>query len=587
MRRTWMGLGLLLSIGAWAAIQYATKVENGEELRKTYALTPAYDPQPSLRDIKIAILDNGFAGMVGGELKYLPGTPVVKEKWGDKRVELDPREPHGRLMAQTIWAMTGMSENNYPQFYLLNSRGVENTRDALAFAKSEKVHIALFAANFESMGNFDGKGFINKWVSELAAQGTIVIVAAGNNHGMVHNGVINKSNINDNIDNTRKMLSFANGKDSLEFVSRTTEDPSGDPASLEVILSWNDFTDEMTVGTDRDLDLYLEDENNNILGKSQYKQKKDGADYAWARERLEWSGYLVKGKKYRIRISAKGDSNFDNTKDKFRVTIKTGRPPAYEEGMAVRAINFTDASNSNEMMVPGDNPDVITVSDRAVFSSLGPKVQTWNKPDIWMLRSDVRFDDRSAPPSTSFSAAIFAGIAASLKAKEPLATKSTLLKFAGWKVPALERALTWDQASRYLPHVVNAVSERRGNARLTPILRNGSRLILAASEFPTGIDEFFRGVNMSEIRQKRESIEFYLVARTKREDDGARTGFNIRGTVKTSREAYPWEAQNENPASFVQIMTEAEYQKIQELDKNVDATRQWSTPTPDELRSAL
>jgi len=600
-RKTGILVCLIACAAAYAAKELATKVTNGEELRKFYKLTPEYDPQPSMKDIKIFILDRGFAGVStkpDADHRYLPENVILKDTWGkpddkpeNKRLGLDDAETHGREMAQTVWAMTGMSETNTPQFFLVNSRGVENTRDAIEFVKSEKqkdkdkVHIILMSMAFESLGDFDGKGFINRWMSDATAMGIIAIVAAGNYHGSVHNSPIRKSDIVDSRDKNRRMITFNNTKDKdyLEFTSRVTEDPSKAAPTLSITLSYNGFTDDDKVGVDRDLDLYLEDEYNNLLKASQYKQEKneDGKLTQYPREKLEWSGHLVEKRKYKIRVSAKADSAFNPDMDKLRITVVSGRAGRPEGTKIVDAIDFKDASLTNEIMVPADNPTVITVGDRSPFCSIGPKIGNNPKPDLWIPRSDVQFNTGAAPSSTSFAAAIFTGIAASLLAKEPLLTRNQLLKSVGKNVPAIERYLTREQAIAYLPDVAAGVEGKLAKEKVSAILRNGSQMVLVADEFPVGLLSYFENENRPKLAEKLDDFDFYLVARRTNGE------IAVSGKVRGPQDPYPWNLNNENPAAFVQIMTEKAYKKIQEQDKNIDITKIWSTPTPDELRKQL
>lgn len=585
MGSKWIGslVCLFVCLTASAASKLVNQMQNAEELRKFYSLTPAYDPQPSLSNVKIAVLDNGFHGYENdAEKKYLPDNTVLKSSWGENRVSLLD-DDHGLKMAQVAWAMTGNSEKSHPQFFLLNARQLLNFRDAVKFFIEEKkrdkdkVHVMLIAMNFESYGNFDGRGFVNRWVSEATAAGIITIVAAGNDHGKVFNGPIQKTDIVDTRDKNRRMLKFGD-KEYLEVTSLVTEKANVASGNLTVTLSWNDFSDDINANTDRDLDIYLEDEYNNQLASSTLKQnngKKDKSN--WPREELVWNGRLVKDAKYRIRVSAKASSSFNEESDSLRIVVNSGR--AVDGGQD--AINFKDASLSGEIMVPADNLSVITVGDRNPFCSVGPKVNGRAKPDIWLPRSDVRWDYASDPPSTSYAAAIFTGIAASLLAKEPALTREQLLKSTGRNAPALERQISWDKARRYLPDVMLALESKLRSETVRAVVRDGQRLVVVADEFPTGVLSLLDGDNQQKIAESVDEFEIYLVARQ------SSTGVKVRGKAKGPRDNHPWLALNENPAAYVQVISEKAYEKILAKDKEIDMTRVWTTPTPDELRQAL
>jgi len=583
----WIGsfVCLFVCLLAWAAKDLATKMESGEELRKYYSLTPAYDPQPALNDVKIAVLDNGFSGYENDkELRFLPENTIIKSTWEEKdRVELDSTSDHGLKMAQVAWAMTGLSDTNHPQFFLLNAREIRNFRDSIKFFIEEKkkdkdkVHIMLIAMNFESYGNFDGRGFINKMVSEATAEGIITIVAAGNYHGMVHNSPIVKSDIVDTRDKDRRMLTFK-GKEYLEFTSLVTENPVKITDKLGVTLSWNDFSEDLNANSDRDLNLYLEDENNNLLAKSEFKQENGPDDKSnWPREYASWIGALKKDAKYKIRVSAKASSAFNVESDKLRITLSSGRAVVGNKD----AIVFKDASNTDEIMVPADNLSVITVGDLSPFCSVGPKVNGRSKPDLWLARTDVRFNTGSEPPSTSYAAAIFTGIAASLMAKEPMLNREQLLKSVGKKAVAIERAVSWEKAKGYLPHVMQAIESRLNGEKVRAVLRNGQQLAIVADTFPTEVLELIDGENQKKLAEKIDEYEIFLVARQ------TETGVRVSGKARGERDNYPWMAQNENPSAFVQVISEKAYRKVQAKDKEIDVKLMWSTPTPDELRQAL
>jgi hypothetical protein len=82
-------------------------------------------------------------------------------------------------MAQIIWAVTGSNPKG-PQFFLLNANGPTMLRRAVRFAIEQNVDIILFSASFEGGGNGDGRGSINRIVSEALSEGIIWINAAGN-----------------------------------------------------------------------------------------------------------------------------------------------------------------------------------------------------------------------------------------------------------------------------------------------------------------------------------------------------------------------------------------------------------------------
>src|SRR5262249_13503474 len=158
-------------------------------------------------------------------------------------------------MAQIVWAVTG-SHPRGPQFYLLNANGPTMLRRAVRYAIEHKVDIILFSGAFEGGGNGDGRGFINRVVADALAAGILWINAAGNYGHRVYNGPVR-------VDRDG-YLRFRDGPDgtALRFRNRLDEN------TVTVTLPWNDYREQEDAGTDKDLDLYVEDWNGKRLGAS-------------------------------------------------------------------------------------------------------------------------------------------------------------------------------------------------------------------------------------------------------------------------------------------------------------------------------
>ncbi|MDB5310549.1 MAG: hypothetical protein JWO38_4751, partial [Gemmataceae bacterium] len=171
---------LLLGLSAVAADQLderpatppaVARLVNADDVRRKLGLLPDYATLPGLKDVKVAVLDSGFAG-VGGNRPYLPKNAVVVEHYdrdfvrkfglGDPEFikPFTPGDAHGRAMAQLVWAVTGGTPDG-PQFYLLNANGPTMFRRAVRFAVDLKVDVILFSGTFEGAGNYDGRGPID------------------------------------------------------------------------------------------------------------------------------------------------------------------------------------------------------------------------------------------------------------------------------------------------------------------------------------------------------------------------------------------------------------------------------------------
>jgi hypothetical protein len=394
----------------------ASHLKDADQYRKLFGLD-AYPFNDRLAKMKIAVLDNGFQG-IEKEKSYLPQSTKVVELYDEEFIKKhnlgDPKyqdrflpTDHGRVMAQLIWAMTGQQEAG-PQFYLLNATGITNFRRAVQYAIDEKVDIILYSQNRECCGNFDGSGFLNAIVNQATTAGILWVNAAGNYGGRVHNAALNV------------------GGHTLRIKSHIDENP------VQIILNWNSQGPEETSGTDKDLDLFLYDAENKIVAKSELTQ-------VWKKEKLEDGETFLPRERIRTELSA-GDyrivvqlrsKNF-TANDRIRVTVLPERQAiqAEDSNQMVEAVELLDKTPGQEIMVPGDNPNVITVGDTNTYSASGPTMDGRMKPEIILEKSDATFSDGRTTAGTSNAAAMFAGIAAVLKANRADLTHGRLVEYA-------------------------------------------------------------------------------------------------------------------------------------------------------------
>jgi hypothetical protein len=407
---------------------------NADDVRRKLGLIPEYENVPGIEAIKIAVLDYGFEGL-DGPRQYLPANAVVVEhydpefirrfKLGDPefRKSFAPQNSHGRTLAQIVWAVTG-SHVYGPRFYLLNANGPTLLRRAVRYAIEAKVDIILFSGTFEGGGNGDGRGPINRLVADALAADILWINAAGNFGGRVYNGPVDVG--------ADDFLKLGSTTDSTALRFRNLLDEN----TVTVTLTWNDYREEEDAGTDKDLDLYVEDWQGKRVASSEKRQvagdKTPAADETRnPRERVVLTDLPSSGDQdYRIRIRAK-KGPFTSA-DQIRVLL-TPRREAYFDPQSNRstpALRFLDASGKGEIFPPADNPLVLTVGEISPTCARGPTADHRVKPDVILPDSRALFSNGDMTLGASNSAAYFAGVVALLKAAEPKLRTRHLLWFA-------------------------------------------------------------------------------------------------------------------------------------------------------------
>ena len=403
----------------------AARVMNPDDARRRLGLLPDYAAVPGIKDVKVAVLDSGFDG-VDGKRTYLPASAVVVEHYGADFVKkfglgdpeftrpFAPGNSHGRLLAQLVWATTGGSPDG-PQFYLLNANGPTMFRRAVRMAVELKVDVILFGGTFEGAGNYDGRGPVNAAVDDAVAAGVVWVNAAGNTGGMVYNGPVEVG--------PDGFLRFGAARaDALRFRNQLDEN------SVTLTLTWNDYRDAEDAGTEKDLDLVVEDSRGQLVGQSKLVQV--GPDKAAGegqtknpRERLTLTDLAAAGagEEYRVRIKA--NTNF-GPRDRVRLLLTPGRPPLPDPdtGKPVPSAEFVDATRSGEIYPPADHAGVLTVGDATPSSAVGPTADGRVKPDVVLADSAARFSNGEETAGASNAAAYFAGVVAVLRAAEPRLT---------------------------------------------------------------------------------------------------------------------------------------------------------------------
>jgi hypothetical protein len=432
-QRGWAGDPAPESIKAPQRHLSAARLANALEVRKRLGLVPNYEDIAGVESIKIAILDYGFEG-IGSGRPYLPEKAVVVEHYAsdfvrryhlgdpDYRKSFAPSNSHGRTMAQIVWAVTGFHDRG-PKFYLLNANGPTMLRRAVRYAIEAKVDLILFCGTFEGGGNGDGRGPINRIVADALAADILWINAAGNYGGHVYNGAVHVL--------PDHYLRFGSGEDGTALRFKNLLDEN----TISITLTWNDYREEEDAGTDKDLDLYVEDSQGKQVGSAELVQVSHGKapgpnESRNPRERVVLADLPASDQEYRIRIWAKS-ANFSST-DRIRVLIASTRESFFdpETNVAADAVRFLDATGKGEIYPPADNPLVLTVGDTGAGSANGPTEDHRVKPDVLLEDSRAFFTNGEVTAGASNAAAYFAGVVALLKAAEPGLRTRHLLWFA-------------------------------------------------------------------------------------------------------------------------------------------------------------
>jgi hypothetical protein len=403
----------------------AVKLIDGDKMRSFYEVNRF--PTDRISQVKIAVIDNGFLGYQAGS-GQLPSSAVLVEKYDPEFIkkynlgnpayhENMGQTEHGLQMAEIAWAWSGGKEEG-PKFYLLNGNGITNFRIAVRYAIENRVDIVLYSQNRECCGNFDGGGFINQIVNEATAQGILWVNAAGNYGGRVFN-----SNV---VMDEEGLLYFGN-RSRLRIKSHVDDNPA------QIILSYTGGWDSETQGTEKDIDMFLYDPDGNQVAKADLKQvlqkdKLESGETFLARERINYT-FARKDGDYTLELRAKSGAFTGN--DHVRIVVIPQRDPIKMQDQAkpVDPVQLLDATPGYELMVPADNPTVLTIGDINAYSASGPNMRGDEKPDFLMERSEASFSNGSISSGTSNAAALFAGIVAILKAYNPSLSKYDLLRF--------------------------------------------------------------------------------------------------------------------------------------------------------------
>ncbi len=337
---------------------YSAAITNLDYLKSSVNLTAWLEAGHHGKKMTIAILDNGFGGLKQSLGKQLPPDLTVAEP----KIKNESQTPHGTKLAEIIFAMTSGSarwtpESQHPTIKLYNSNGYSNFTSAVDQAIADQVDMIVYSQVWEFGGNFDGGGFINTAVNKATSAGILWINAAGNYASSSW-----QSRIQYRPDGT-VILPYQE-----KFVRLLVNEAATD---VKITLAWNDFSDTKDWRTSRDLDLVLLDSKERELAASRLIQdgqdhSKDAAYSSHAREVITTN--LQPGV-YLLKVVARS-RNFDEM-SRLRLAA---------DGVN---ISFIDQAPFASVMIPADNPTVLTVgASDDDNSSAGPTMAGFRKPEV-------------------------------------------------------------------------------------------------------------------------------------------------------------------------------------------------------------
>lgn len=390
----------------------------------------AYDGRP-----EIAILDNGFSG-IGSEIgRTLPADSCVV-RFKDRRavpgscgknVGRNNHDPHGTYMALLISALmtaNGKYPQLQPRFYFYEAKGFSRFDSAVRDAVQRKVDFILYAQVWQFGGNGDGEGFVNKTVSAALSDpfGPVWVNASGNFGQTTFRKSIRKG-FGDRYNPAGEVSSDQNpvwaelsdpqhNSVKMQCMENTANNNMCD---VEIVLAWNDFKDDISQGTTKDLDLELfQVIQSNVDGRQQLVLAPTPFKSSWTQvgaftgnmttrthslypfERIE---ARIPPGLYHIKVRIKSD-NFDPYRDWLRITAKGD------------FIGLLDRTEQETLLPPADNFDVITVGANDTARTSRSFVE--GKPNTW-LTSHVEVKTGEGFRGSSIGAAKLVAALATMK----------------------------------------------------------------------------------------------------------------------------------------------------------------------------
>lgn len=328
--------------------------------------------------LRIAILDNGFAGLKNSlEAKRLPdNTTYIPGREGSSSADT----AHGTKLAELVHGFAPQA-----RLYLVNSNGYTNFVRAIDYVTQNQINMVLYAQVWEYGGNFDGRGFINSEVNKAVRAGVLWINAAGNYGLASWEGELQGFN------GKRAVVSPALNNEKVRFHL-----PSG--SNVKIVLAWDDFRDNKDHRTAEDFDLVIEDASGTREAAAS-RMIQDGQDHgldekysAHARELIRTQ--LPQGTWY-LRIEAKNPQAIT-------------RPVKFRMSVDAFGAQILDGRSVNSIMIPADNPGVLAAGawDTAMSGTGAGALE--EKPDF-IAPSRLVFSDGQSIMGSSSAAGVATG----------------------------------------------------------------------------------------------------------------------------------------------------------------------------------
>jgi hypothetical protein len=346
--------------------------------------------------VKIAILDNSFDGYKEALGSSLPSDTKFYQGSVDAPENL---QPHGLVMAQLLTKfLRGQSNRKLPyELHLYQTYGYTNFKEAVADVVKNKFDVVLYPQVWEYGGNGDGKGFINSIVNEAVNAGILWINAAGN---------FALGTFNYKVDpDADGWLALPEG--GIPIRCEKSE------CDARIVLSWNDFRNDIELGTNKDLDLFLTDKDDKVIASAELIQRrmldKDNEKFSiYPREILQTK---LQGGYYFLKV--KTNSRSWSADDRFRITV-SGR-------------DVTGRTNSvgESILNPADNPGVITVG--SCDTSDSSMSMTLQKPEL-VAPSIMNLPMRVQYMGSSVAATLVAAGAVAYKTQDENLSRESFLR---------------------------------------------------------------------------------------------------------------------------------------------------------------
>jgi hypothetical protein len=370
--------GLLTSHSAQAAGEI--RIESLDALANAVGLSnPTATSGTKLRPLKVAIFDNGFQGFNDALGTTIPEHTRLRK--GPVAVDPATEQGHGLKIAEIFSNLMDRTEVPY-ELHLFQAFGYSNLQSAIDTAIVEKFDLVLYSQVWEYAGNGDGEGFINQLVSNATARGITWVNASGNFGKSTYRAAV-----------TRTDDDWARLPGPNQSVQIRCAKNAGNVCHLRVVLAWNSFSNDVNIGTDKDLDLVLTDDTLTVVKTAGLAQKKivkpeDQGASLYPREIVEVD---VKPGLYYARVKIRSQ-NFSKA-DELRLT---------SSGDFTQMLNPTLGET---LLAPADNPSVITVGAfDAEETGMSRKLL---RPDLSAI-SLIELEDGALFKGSSQSAAAYA-----------------------------------------------------------------------------------------------------------------------------------------------------------------------------------